>query len=1257
MSVLTSEARPGSPMETKDCERSDMDDTVTHNTKASDSGYSNSCSNNSQSQRSGSSKSRTSGSSSGSSGYSGHPPSAGNSHESSFQRPSATKRKDHKKKKLKVLSAELINDNDGVAASCPTNSMESIALKSPTSSNMGLESAILTSSTIQNNEIESHQMNSLSLNPMGHDHMKKLKGAEVNAVENFEEAASAPNTKEPKAPSLRLLEDLRIAHPKEQFMVVVSMQEGSVLYTTSNMTNVLGYPKDMWMGRSLFDFIHPKDRDALNKYITSCIAGPLGNRHSQKDVHASSSGGVSKQSVNTFHCCLRQYRGLKSSGFSVIEKKVDYLPCKISFFFHELNHNKLASCTSASASAAPGANGPNKAPAAAPTDGICDTLLIANASLIHSAYLDADEECCSPTFVTQHSTSMCLTHVDNQVIPYLGYMPHDMVGRSVFDFYHPDDLPYLKEVYKNVLKDKSQPYRGGKPYRFRTQNGTYALVETDWCGFVNPWTKKLEFIIGQHRIVKGPPQPDVTKVVEQDCSSMSEEVVKQSNEIREEIVKILNDTETSTDEAKMKISKCGKEIITYMEKFFDEEKTSQCKSLPLSFFLSFSQDRDSVMLGEISPHHEYCDSKSSSETPPSYNQLNYNDNIERFFESKPKTTRSNESNGQNSTERNTPPESNGEEEGGKLSPTEEMNCSRNSCLNNGSGGSSDLSFGSTGNVENSSNENENNSGENGSYRTPHLTEELLYRHNENMEKKMVEKHRERSKTDRELKLKDSRLKKSYEKLMEAQGSHGVKRSGSHSWEGEPYKAMKQTCTEQPSTTAIYYPGESTSAATTTPTPVSVTTNVNLWPPFSVTVTPMHSTAACQSHLNYTTNLSNPMMPFYYIQPEMPSNVANPPNQSKGSLPSYIHTPSPYVSSQVQYLGSMMYHPIAMPMFGAAPLMFSPLTMLPAPLVPTQPMKPQPKTNKPPSNHQSIPPCTKPIQRPSSQATSAKAEPGSALCSITSNSLQQALSDMSRREMKSMCNSSASLMSHDSSASMQKKVGLHNNSNLHENTHNDSSSYYSSFYSYMKTDEKSDESMKSLTENESSSDANNDGKQESVWKRAFANIDCNTSEEQMDRHTRKVITNAVNERKRSYKMMSQNDELHEKFEPPWSRDVALTPDIIFKYQVSDHVLAEVLENDLKILAEINQPLMVNEQLCQLYLDLDSFSQNDCSLETSLGFTSSSGSSAEGEESSAAKQLKKKKKRITNYDKMGMMFEENAPMPPPLQTSQLSCTTAA
>lgn len=49
-----------------------------------------------------------------------------------------------------------------------------------------------------------------------------------------------------------------------------------------------------------------------------------------------------------------------------------------------------------------------------------------------------------------------------------------------------------------------------------------------------------------------------------------------------------------------------------------------------------SHERDSVMLGEISPHHETY-SNPSTETPPSYSQLNYKENIARFFESEPNT--------------------------------------------------------------------------------------------------------------------------------------------------------------------------------------------------------------------------------------------------------------------------------------------------------------------------------------------------------------------------------------------------------------------------------------------------------------------------------------------------------------------------------------------------------------------------------------------------------------------------------------------
>jgi len=57
-----------------------------------------------------------------------------------------------------------------------------------------------------------------------------------------------------------------------------------------------------------------------------------------------------------------------------------------------------------------------------------------------------------------------------------------------------------------------------------------------------------------------------------------------------------------------------------METLMDEVSRADLKlELPHENELTVSE-RDSVMLGEISPHHDYYDSKSSTETPPSYNQ-------------------------------------------------------------------------------------------------------------------------------------------------------------------------------------------------------------------------------------------------------------------------------------------------------------------------------------------------------------------------------------------------------------------------------------------------------------------------------------------------------------------------------------------------------------------------------------------------------------------------------------------------------------
>ena len=98
--------------------------------------------------------------------------------------------------------------------------------------------------------------------------------------------------------------------------------------------------------------------------------------------------------------------------------------------------------------------------------------------------------------------------MDEIAIPYLGYLPQELEGSDTFNFYHPGDLVYLKEAYENIVSDQGKPFKS-RAYRFKAKNGCYLTLETVWSCFINPWSKKLEFVDAKHTIIKGPTNKDI----------------------------------------------------------------------------------------------------------------------------------------------------------------------------------------------------------------------------------------------------------------------------------------------------------------------------------------------------------------------------------------------------------------------------------------------------------------------------------------------------------------------------------------------------------------------------------------------------------------------------------------------------------------------------------------------------------------------------------------------------------------------------
>lgn len=319
------------------------------------------------------------------------------------------------------------------------------------------------------------------------------------------------------------------------------------------------------------------------------------------------------------------------------------------------------------------------------------------------------------------------------------------------------------------------------------------------------------------------------------ATAFTDEQLKHSQLVQKEILQLMTEpVSRPTDLLKHQVSKRCRALASFMETLMDEVTQPHLKlDLPQESELTASE-RDSVMLGEISPHHDYCDSKSSSETPPSYNQLNYNDNLQRFFNSRPNTYAS------SALEH---------ADGLRLDCTRALSSPRHRSAGAGgtANGTSSGDSRSAGNTSQGSNNQMSSSGttqhtaSNGGTVTveaggpcigasnsdlqavtttaaaapPSLTEALLERHNDVMEKGMVKKHRELRYSVRnsanaiadKLKVKE---KESLAASMTAAvrmadaavsagtggcavgvtaldfpfGNQGIKRSGSNSWEAE-----------------------------------------------------------------------------------------------------------------------------------------------------------------------------------------------------------------------------------------------------------------------------------------------------------------------------------------------------------------------------------------------------------------------------------------------------------------------------------------
>ncbi|XP_031757399.1 period circadian protein homolog 2 isoform X4 [Xenopus tropicalis] len=253
----------------------------------------------------------------------------------------------------------------------------------------------------------------------------------------------------------------------DMFAVAVSLVTGRIVYISEQASVVLRCGPDMFSQIRFVELIAPQD---VNVFYSSTTPYRL---PSWNICCGADSSYVDSMEEKSFYCrvsCGRESR-----------KEVVYHPFRMTPYLIWVKTEETAK------------------------EQLCCVLF---AERVHSGYeaprIPADKR----IFTTTHTPSCLFQDIDERAVPLLGYLPQDLIGSSIMLHLHPKDRPLMLAVHKKILQYGGQPF-DFSPIRFCARNGEYITIDTSWSSFINPWSRKVSFIIGRHKVRMGPVNEDV----------------------------------------------------------------------------------------------------------------------------------------------------------------------------------------------------------------------------------------------------------------------------------------------------------------------------------------------------------------------------------------------------------------------------------------------------------------------------------------------------------------------------------------------------------------------------------------------------------------------------------------------------------------------------------------------------------------------------------------------------------------------------
>ncbi|XP_041357806.1 circadian locomoter output cycles protein kaput-like [Gigantopelta aegis] len=237
----------------------------------------------------------------------------------------------------------------------------------------------------------------------------------------------------------------------DSFLIVFT-KKGKILYVSESVTSLLGHlPSDL-VNRSLYNFLHEKDRvtvfNTLMDYKTTV-----------NETMMTTSCHIRRGTINLKD--PYSYEHVQLSG-----------TCRPWPGENDVTDSRSSSSSSSSESVC-----------------FCCTVRLNKAQIIRQ--LSVVNENLSE-FTSRQSLEWKFLFLDHRAPPIIGYLPFEVLGTSGYDYYHPDDL-------EKICKCHDQLMQTGKGttclYRFLTKGQQWIWLKTQYYITYHQWNSKPEFIM------------------------------------------------------------------------------------------------------------------------------------------------------------------------------------------------------------------------------------------------------------------------------------------------------------------------------------------------------------------------------------------------------------------------------------------------------------------------------------------------------------------------------------------------------------------------------------------------------------------------------------------------------------------------------------------------------------------------------------------------------------------------------------------